>query len=187
MANRDRLIRAYLSALDLTAIYIRAADRAKLGRGQEPPADALAVWWCDRAGDAEVLAQAVRAEMGRRRLEGPAAAARLVEICAEQIGVRLRYDAELREAADAAVARIECKFAEMLKGGQLRDLNRRYKEYRLCRTAAGEKAQPYAAWIAARKLAMVKATAQAAAVSPAMAERLKGTKRADHDNEHVAP
>jgi hypothetical protein len=36
--------------------------------------------------------------------------------------------------------------AKPLNGGELRDLNRRYKAYRLARVAAGERAQPYGAW-----------------------------------------
>lgn len=53
---------------------------------------------------------------------------------------------ELLDGGNPAASPAAMQSAKPLNGGELRDLNRRYKAYRLARVAAGERAQPYGAW-----------------------------------------
>ena len=86
---------------------------------------------------------------------------------AEQLGVTMQTDAEVRAIAEVAVRRVENTFDRMLRAGELRDLNRRYRAHRLARAAEGKGAQSYRAWLANQKLAMVRSTAAIVARSRA--------------------
>jgi len=84
---------------------------------------------------------------------------------ARTIGVDLQSEAELHAAAAPVVDRVSREFERQLRGGQLRDLNRRYREDRLARVAEGKGAPSYSAWIANQRVALVKRVAQLAGTS----------------------
>jgi hypothetical protein len=80
----------------------------------------------------------------------------------QQVGLELQAEETVRAIALQAVQHVEQTFQRMMGAGELRGLNRRYRSYRLARVAAGKRAQPYGAWIAGQKLALIRATADVA-------------------------
>ena len=52
---------------------------------------------------------------------------------------------ELRRAAEQEVDKITAKVAVMRLTGEMKEVNRRYKNYRLAQVAMGKKAKPYSA------------------------------------------
>lgn len=177
MGREDRFANAYVAALGLAAVYLTSANgRIRLAASGDPEGafarlqkrDASArmevIGWC-RPDRAELLKEAVRFEFGGRfeNVGGLHSAAAEVRSIADQLGVVLQTDDEIRAGAKAAAAHIDRVFNEKLGAGELRDLNRRYRAERLARTAQGARMPSYAQWLYAQKLALVRATAEAAA------------------------
>ena len=88
-----------------------------------------------------------------------------------------------REAADGTVAVRRrdtreqevmpfAQFEAMIRGGELRDLNRRYRQYRLTRNAAGNGAVSSPRWLENYKAESIRK--MASALSPGDRERLAG-------------
>lgn len=175
-ASVDRLARTYITSLDLVAVYVTAAKgRAGIRSGNDPAATLKAlrktdpgaslvlIGWC-AADRAELLMMALRGDLGEDRSSRDAAdAIARVTAAAEQLGLVLRSDAELRESAAKAVQHVDRIFQEKLRAGELRDLNRRYRDERLARAAEGRSSLSYGLWLNNQKVALIRATALAAA------------------------
>jgi hypothetical protein len=93
----------------------------------------------------------------------PALAARAIEIVADRLGVWLASDVHIQEHAEAGVCTVEIEVERMKRSGELRDVNRAYREQRIAREATGRKIQPYGVWFANWRLAMIKVAAEQAA------------------------
>jgi hypothetical protein len=178
MAKDDRLARAYIAALDLVAAYVTTAKgRLRIRSGNDPAATLkslrktdpgahlVMIGWC-AADRVEMLMMALRDEIDVGAGEGLArdvveATAR-VTAAADQLGLVLWPDAELQASAEKAVRHVARIFQEKLRAGELCDLNQRYRQERLARTAAGKVSLSYGLWLNNQKIALIRATAQAA-------------------------
>lgn len=197
--NIERLLRAYVGALDLSAVYVLRVSAAVRVGSSSDPADVLKragaeavlafVGWCrnkDRAFMAVELCQRALGDRGLKLVRGAVAApaedvVRVLVDVAATIGLELQDEEEVRAIALATVQHVEETFERMMHAGGLRDLNRRYREHRLARVAAGERAQPYSAWIANQKVALIRSTADMVAstsgrLPPHASERCRSTK-----------
>lgn len=96
-----------------------------------------------------------------------AQAAYVVREAADRLGVILQSDAEMRTTAEMAIDHIRTTFQTKLRNGQLRSLNKRYRQQRIARAAAGEKMPSYRQWLEQQVLALVQAAADAVRTSPA--------------------
>jgi hypothetical protein len=185
MSTDDRFVRAYVDALDLIAIYATtspAKARTRLGRGKDPaatlkamreadPAAALnVIGWC-RPSHVEFIIMTFVDELPAKdvALDLEGITERALQV-AESLGVQLQSDDELRQMAEAAVARIETLFEQMMSGGELRALNRRYRQYRLSRKAAGNGSVSYPRWLENYKAEFIRK--MAAGLSPGDRDRL---------------
>jgi len=88
-----------------------------------------------------------------------AAATKAIEIVAADSGVALETDAALNDRAEAAVRAVELELQAMKARGELRQVNRAYREQRLARERLGNRAQPYGAWFANYKVGLVRLAA----------------------------
>jgi hypothetical protein len=77
----------------------------------------------------------------------PAAVAALIERAAASLGAPYHTLAELREAAEGAVAEIQARVDSMRQNGGLKQVNAEYKRYRAQQIAKAEKATPYAKFL----------------------------------------
>jgi hypothetical protein len=175
----DRLARTYIAGLELAAVYVTAANRrTRIRQGDDPAATLkslrktdpgarlVMIGWC-AANRVEMLMMALRDEIdvgaGESLSASDADEARArVTAAAEQLGLVLWSDAELQASAEKAVQHVARIFQEKLRAGELRDLNQRYRHERLARTAAGKASPSYALWLNNQKVALIRATAQAA-------------------------
>jgi hypothetical protein len=180
------LASAFQETLGLTAIFVAvAAGRTRIGRSTDPTAvhkrlrkidpDAalLTIGWLT-ADRAELLTMALRGVLGKDlvaaavavRSNSLDAAARRVMAIAEQMGIGLPSDDELRTDAEMMAEHVDHTFNEQLQGGELRAMNRRYKIERMASAAAGRGMISYGRWIESQKLSLIRNTAQATRSSP---------------------
>ena len=169
MAGRDRLIQCYVSALAAAQIFVSvdARGRLKIGKAEPDVGPVVYVAWCDpRAVDLVI-------EIANTKPIGAEDAERVLLRAAEEVGAELHSDAEMKATAGAAVDRAEAEFARLQKSGHLRELNARYRTYRLERNAAGEKAQSYSRFVWQQRVALVQKMAQLVGTSSRMSAKLK--------------
>jgi hypothetical protein len=67
---------------------------------------------------------------------------------------RLAEDEIIRDAMTAA-ALVDAQIATMQRAGELKSVNKSYRDYRLQASARGERILPYAAWLRRYKAALV--------------------------------
>lgn len=188
MGGRDRAVKLYVRALDLSGVYLATrvaageADSAggcptHVGHGADPAGRVRRLgenvrlhrlFWCATASQAELLCERVRADLA---LFGPPerggwfavdvrTAAESTARAADELGVTTQSRDEVDAAAAKAVAQIEQKFAELQRTGGLKTINKAYREYRLERQAAGETVMLYAGYLENYKLRMIRAVAE---------------------------
>jgi hypothetical protein len=159
----DALRAAYLEAYALHAVIIGTfADRAYVAHGATPeaaledlrqdigrPARIAATWWCADGSTAERLAAAIAEDGGDD-----------VQVIADRIRVAVVSDDVLQARAAEAVAFVEQKLADMNSRGELKALNKRFKEERMAREAQGLPGLNYNAWLMAEKARMVRTVAE---------------------------
>jgi hypothetical protein len=177
--NRDYLARIYIGSLDVTELFVLATpgrckiccgDPARALRDAAEGARVSFLAWCDpRFSD--VIATVAREKV--RDQSDSDDAERAILLACEELGAEIQTDAELQAAAGAAVDRIDGEFQRMLKSGQLREMNGKYREYRLAKNAAGEKAQKYNSFVQNEKVQLVQKTAKLVAGSRRMSTKLK--------------
>jgi hypothetical protein len=177
--NRDYLSRIYISSLDVAQVFVlETPGRCKIGCGD--PARALRdagegakiafLAWCDpRFSD--VIATVAREKV--RDQSDPEDAERAIGLACQDLGAEIQTDAELKGSALATVDRIDGEFMRLLSGGKLKELNAAYRDYRLKKNAAGEKAQIYNSFVQAEKVKLVQKTAKLVASSRRMSTKLK--------------
>lgn len=172
-ASSERLVRSYIAGLALVAFYVTTANgRTRIRSGTDPgvtlkslhkadpDAGLVMIGWCTVA-HAELLMMALHGEIDIGT-SGAAGAIARVAAAAKQLGLVLRSESELRASAEKAVQHVDRVFREKLRAGELRDLNRRYRDERLARAAAGKPWLSYGLWLNNQKVALVRATAHVA-------------------------
>lgn len=87
----------------------------------------------------------------------PADAVELVDAAAEGLGIPFEAEEELRARGAEIAKRVDVTLAS--RDGTMKELNRRYRQMRLAKAAAGERMQPYQAWISEQKLQFILAAA----------------------------
>lgn len=177
----QRYVRAYVSALGLCSVYVIALSNSagsKIGHGSDPKAalkragqaaQLAFAGWCSDESRALMVVDAchdVLRDRGLKVARGEVAApptdvSSVVVAAADEMGVVLQSADELACLADDAVGHIEREFDRMLRAGELRVLNRRYKVYRLAQNAAGKGAVSYPRWIADYKATLIRLAAAA--------------------------
>ncbi len=157
------LVAAYRQGLGLAAVAVvdcagslRVAAEAT-GRGEpategEAPA-VLARWWCRRVLDAQRIAAAVPDNAATPAGEAVLAAAR-------RLRVTLYSDAEIADAAAAVIARVDEEIAQLQRRGDLKSVNKAYREHRLAAAARGEKVARYQDWMRQYKQNLVRQCAE---------------------------
>jgi hypothetical protein len=95
---------------------------------------AASVRWRDKLGDAPID-------------QAPAAVAARLEKAARAIHAPYETEPEIRAAAEIEVDKIVAKVAVMRLNGEMKEVNAKYKAYRLARVSMGQKAKPYSAYL----------------------------------------
>ena len=99
---------------------------------------------CDELGDDLVD---VGEALGRKMLE----AARRVMAMADEMGLELRSEAEVRKLAETAAARVEATFEDTRRRGEIRA----YRQKRLEKAAGGRGIVYYMQWVKLQKVVSV--------------------------------
>lgn len=157
--NQEALIAAFREGLGLVAIVMRrdpAGIRFVVDSAEAELHDiGLARWWCRQREEAERIAAAATTRLARRarRHSGNAAgditvfAADAIAAAAERLAVRCWSDADVADESAAIIARVDAEFARLQAAGEMKPINKSYRDERLAAAARGEKIAPYAQWI----------------------------------------
>jgi hypothetical protein len=124
------------------------------------------VWLCRDAGRARLVAEIARPQL--RQLAVPVdmkAAADHFETIASALGVILVKPDSVRVHAQSVVANITAHFEAMRAAGELKSVNKSYREYRLRETSAGNKPIGYPTFLSNYLANIVKQTAQHSRIS----------------------
>ncbi len=118
-------------------------------------------WFCGNAERATMMADALRPQL--HKISAPASVddvSKLVSATAKTLGVLLVSEDRIREQAETVVRNVEEQFASLAARGELKSVNRSYREYRIAETAAGNKPIGYPTFVSNYKLEMVRTVAQ---------------------------
>jgi hypothetical protein len=181
--SQDRLVRAFIGALDLTPIAVFALSKnepvlicagggvagmaKRVSAMTDMPIEAKAVRWCAGGRDAKLIASTCNNELpqlgdGWLAVSAPIAI-KAVELVAGDLGIiPLESDASVRSRAEATVRLVELELERLRTAGEFRSVTRAYREYRLARAAEGKGAQSWCAWFASYKAELVRAAARRA-------------------------
>jgi hypothetical protein len=180
--ERDSLVAAYREGLGLAWIAIvgdAASPRiAVMEPGDADPdaeTDVWIRWWCRGAADARRVAAAAARRMralesrqsGVSSLPGQAAedsralslAHDVALAAAQRLNVLLQSDGEIADEAALVAARVDAETEKLHQRGELKSVNRVYRNYRLDATARGERIVRYAEWMRKYKENLVRQTA----------------------------
>jgi len=161
----DALIAAYREGLALVAVAVIGGDkgpRIKTIAPNETPVrgeSVVARWWCRRAAEAECIADSAVRSFRRLRSTSPDQALLACESVvrtADRLAVHLRSDADLDQEAARAIARLDDEIAKQMRTGALKSVNQSYRQYRLEASGRGERVLPYAKWMDAYKVKLVR-------------------------------
>jgi hypothetical protein len=156
------LVTAYREGLALMAVTLVAGDRgARLVISMaDAPLDAgetvHARWWCKSAQQAEWLVGSVARATQQDDADASSRVCHAVLNAAKRLGISLRSDEEIAREAVAVIARLEQEIAAQQRAGELKSINRGYRDYRLQASARGEKVLRYAQWIARYKAKLMR-------------------------------
>lgn len=178
--EQDALIAAFRQGLGLAGLAvirraagIRFAATGPAGVGALPKDDAGEVrFWCRHAADAERIVTAANAKLQRQSRDAhscvppreassaialghPDTDQTLVSIAA-RLHVALYANDEISSDALAVIARVETELGALQHAGELKSVNRSYREYRQNSSARGEKTLPYARWLCKYKQNLVR-------------------------------
>lgn len=161
--RRGSLVAAYRDGLGFTAIIVWSAPEGIRitvpGSADVTPAPA-ARWWCRHAADAASVAAAATRLFKRRQSQDGSGltpgtalsnalvrAGQAIAAAAARAGVRLYADEDIAREAAEAVARVDAEFERLQRSGDLKAVNRSYRDYRMAAALHGEKIMPYARWL----------------------------------------
>jgi hypothetical protein len=161
----DALIAAYREGLALAAVaVIGAADGVRIAAlsddgGLRPGENVVASWWCDRAAEAEYVADSAARSFRRLRDKAPDAsrmACESVTRAANRLSVTLLTDDDIATEAKRAIARLDVEIARQKQSGGLKSVNQSYRQYRLKASHHGERVVPYAKWMDSYKVKLIR-------------------------------
>lgn len=184
---RASLVAAYREGLGLAAIAvihsregirISVSENGHEGALMESEA-ILARWWCRRSSSVERVAASAMARLRcrdaadrdlcppipvdpRSQDEMPRAASRAcdaVKRAALQLNIRLHSEREIRDEALIVIERIDEQIEQMQRAGELKSVNKSYREYRTDAAAHGEKILRYCDWMDRYRASLVRQAA----------------------------
>ena len=166
-AADERLVAAYREGLGLVAIAIvRDDDRVRIaadtGSAEPPPDAAILLRWCRNADDAVRVASAAGASLRRHGIDDgdpDALALQAITRVAKRLNVKLRSEQDIAAEAAVVIEHVTREFEQMHASGDLRAVNKSYRDYRLEASARGERVVPYAQWMRAYQENLVRKTA----------------------------
>lgn len=133
-------------------------------------------WYCGNADRAQLLVDAGRG--GMECLPPGAsiqvATATLTAIAAD-LGIVLVAEDRIREQAECISHEVEAAYASLQDSGEMKNVNRSYREYRLRALAAGDKPIGYPTFISNYKTGLLRAAAQRSRI--AMLENGRGQQK----------
>jgi hypothetical protein len=181
--TEERLVRAYIGALDLVGVHVIAGgDELMMIRiGRDPAAlakrvqastghavEVCATRWVRREEHAcwivEACTERLPKLVGKWLAITVPVATKAIEIVAAELGATLATDEMIRERAALVVRDVEEQVERMKAAGDLRPVTRAYRAHRLARAAEGKRAEPWHSYFASWKAGMVRAAAAAAAM-----------------------
>jgi hypothetical protein len=147
--SRADLVEAYLSALPLSPVAVIAIPgggcRVALG-GEVAPGETITQQFYFRPTHVEVVLNAAGLT-DTPTDQAPRTVAALIGQAAVAMGAGFQTRAQLRKAAAEAVNEIVARTRVASQNGDLKQVNRQYKAYRLSQTARGLKATSYAKFV----------------------------------------
>jgi hypothetical protein len=164
---RERLIAAYREGLGLVAIaVVHDGERTRVVAGPDRagamPDKAITLCWCRNADEAARVVSAATWRLRRGSAdEGDPNALALAAIArvAKRLNVTWRADQDIAAEAAVVIGSIEREFEQMRASGDLRAVNKSYRDYRLEAAARNERIVPYAQWMRAYRESLVRKTA----------------------------
>jgi hypothetical protein len=145
MSHAD-LIQTYIAALNLTAVTVIGDGRqCRIHTGEIPPGERVKAQFFFRPTHAELVLMTVNKE----GLAGKAAgrAGWRDRAGGNKLGAPYQTPDGLRKAAERHVDEIVTRVKDARMDGELREINKRYRQYRLAQVARAERAMPYSAYI----------------------------------------
>jgi hypothetical protein len=166
-SDLGHLIAAYRDGLGLVAVTLIAGERGlrlMSGAADQEPALAngdsvQARWWC-KSEHAEWLCKPATRAVSAVGQKNTRDAGRAVVSAAKRLGIVLRSDNEIADEASAVIARLEDEIAAQQRRGELKSVNRAYRDYRLAASARSEKVMRYAQWMERYKAKLAREIAQ---------------------------
>lgn len=162
---------AYREGLSLAAIAVFCGGEGVriIAPGNDSVASAAespqARWWCRSSEDAvRIAAAAARRIRGESNSADAPAAARAVSAvlaAANKCNVALYSDADISEEALKIAARVDAELRGQLASGDLKSVNRAYRNYRLETTGRGERVLRYDEWMRRYREDLVRQIAEA--------------------------
>lgn len=155
----------YVRALGLVGIRIRGPEPVEVALIDRPIEDGgVILWTADARSAGDVLAAATDA-MNRAGLDLPTGlfecstedAKAIIESVAGALSRKTVCHAAVIQAAEALIARVDRSVEELQARGELKEINRRYREYRLAEAEAGRTISPYWAWLDQYKDVLIRA------------------------------
>jgi hypothetical protein len=164
----------YVAALALAPVHVVAKEsgrpiRISTAREAAAAGHALTVWctsdlWAIElaiSARTKLAGSAFERDADRRWIDATAEDARAVlDLVASEVGIVFFTAEKISQSAAEVMARVEIEFTRMQAAGELRALNRSYREYRLACNAAGSKAMHYTKWIAQKKARMFRSAVE---------------------------
>lgn len=159
--ERAALAAAYREGLGLAAITVMHGPAGIHIAGGEAGAAGVSAaaidarWWCHNAADARRVAVAATARLQRRDRQDAAAAtpaavgdaATAIVAAARRLNVGLYTDDDVADEAARIIARVDEQIETLKRAGDMKSINRSYKNYRIEASARGDKVLPYAQWL----------------------------------------
>jgi hypothetical protein len=161
----NALTAAYREGLALAAVAVIAGPggvRISVAQDDgalQPGETVVARWWCRRAAEAECVADSAGRSLRRLRDKSSDESSRASESvirAAGQLAVSLQSDADIKQEAMRASARLDEEIAKQQRAGALKSVNQSYRQYRLDAAARGERVLPYAKWMDRYKIKLIR-------------------------------
>lgn len=159
------LIAAYREGLALAGVVvIKGPDGPRIKTvthdcALAPGESLVARWWCHRAAEAECVADSALRSFRRTHRNSSddcSLACESILRAAGRLAVEMRSDADVDAEAMRAVARLDQEIVRQMRAGALKSVNQSYRQYRLETSRRGERVLPYAKWMDAYKVKLMR-------------------------------
>jgi hypothetical protein len=144
--SRESLLETYISALPFTAVAVVPIDGGGCRIETGAPGETIERLYYFKPSHVDLVLDAAGLADGPID-QPPDAVATLIERTAVAMGAPFETAAEIRAAAKQEVDKIIDRVEAMRQNGGIKEINARYKAYRLAQMAKAEKAMPYGKFI----------------------------------------